>query len=282
MRIVALICFIVQHSYIAEADESLSQEQLLKLGDAALVSDDLSTAMGYYKRGIENIKDEDSISTPLSLYTNLATAYSSTGNEEEAKNMYRKAIIYHSKKIEDIEEQSARKEATDIAAQASFFLGMTLQELGSNQKAADAYAYANTLDPNHWSSLANLGSVLQDSLNMPGEAMAVYYKAYDILSQSEVEPTDPPEHPRSIRSQLQYRIGLAINFSREQKCVMRDDPDKEVPCSELAASAFNTAVQLDPNNEDAKHMLASVTTDATMRRASNTYVTDLFERYAEK
>jgi len=281
MRILALLYFVFQLSFFAKADDSLSQEQLLKLGDTALASDDLATAIGYYERGINTIKNDESISTSLSLYTNLATAHSSTGNEENAANMYRTAIKYYLKKSDEIVEQSARKEATDIAAQASFFLGMTLQELEQNQKAADAYAFANTLDPNHWSSLANLGSVLQDHLNQPAEAMTVYYKAYDILSLSEVEPTDPPENPKQILSQLQYRIGLAINFAEEQKCVMREDPDNEVPCSEMAANAFNTAVTLDPNNEEAKHMLASVTTDATMSRASNTYVTELFERYAE-
>ena len=116
----------------------------------------------------------------------------------------------------------------------------------------------------------------------PAEALAVYNKAYDILTQREVEPTDPPEDPTFVLSQLQYRIGLAITYSENQKCVMHDDPSKEVPCSEMAASAFNYAIEMDPSNEAAKHMLASVTADATMRRASNTYVTQLFEDYAEK
>jgi len=281
MRHLVLPCFIFLLSFFAKADEGPSKEQLLKLGDEALASDDLSTAIGYYTKGIEATKGGESITTLLSLYTNLATAHSSKGDEEEASIMYKKAILYHSEKIDEITDLTAQKEATDITAQASFFLGMTLQDLGHNQKAADAYAYSNTLDPNHWSSLANLGSVLQDHLNQPAEAMTVYYKAYDILSQSKVEPTDPPENTRQILSQLQYRIGLAINFAEEQKCAMREDPNNEVPCSEMAANAFNTAITLDPDNEDAKHMLASVTTDATMRRASNTYVTELFERYAE-
>jgi predicted TPR repeat methyltransferase len=58
-------------------------------------------------------------------------------------------------------------------------------------------------------------------------------------------------------------------------------PAQEVDCQELAANAFSTAVDMDSNNEGAKHMLASVTADATMKRASNSYVEELFEGYAE-
>jgi predicted TPR repeat methyltransferase len=119
-------------------------------------------------------------------------------------------------------------------------------------------------------------------LKEPAEALLVYNQAYGILTQTEVEPTDPPVAPKLVLSQLQHRIGLAISYSENQKCVMQDDSSKEVPCTEMAASAFNTAIELDPTNEAAKHMLASVTADATFTRASNTYVTQLFEDYAEK
>lgn len=174
-----------------------------------------------------------------------------------------------------------KKSASDLTAQAAFFLGMTHGELGNHKKSADSYAFAASLDPYHWAALANLGSVLQDHLEVPAEALTVYNKAFDILTQTEVQPTDPPEDPKYVMSQLQHRIGLAITFAEKQKCVMHDDPSKEVPCSEMAASAFNYAIELDPSNENAKHMLASVTADATMRKASNTYVTQLFEDYAE-
>lgn len=260
-----------------------SLEDLLELGDNNLATDDANSAIEYYKKGIGKINElEDSLITIVSLYTNLGTAYSSTGQEREAMKNYRQAILSYNKNIDDIVEQSFKKEVSDLAAQASFFLGMTFQELDMIEKAADAYAYANTLDKNHWASLANLGSVLQDHLKQPAEALAVYNKAYDILTQKDIEPTDPPEHPKYVLSQLQYRIGLAITYADKQKCALHNNPSKEVPCSEMAANAFNYAIELDPRNENAKHMLASVTADATMRRASNTYVTQLFEDYAGK
>ena len=260
-----------------------SIEGLLELGDNSLAQEDPQAPIKYYSQGIKVInEEEDSLITVLSLYTNLGTAYSSVGNEKKAMNTYREGILLYSRNIDDIVEESYKKDLSDLAAQASFFLGMTFQELEMFSKAADAYAYANSLDENHWASLANLGSVLQDHLKQPGEALAVYNKAYDILTQKNIQPTDPPDEPRFVLSQLQYRIGLAITYADKQKCALHDNPSKEVPCSEMAANAFNYAIELDPSNENAKHMLASVTADATMSRASNTYVTQLFEDYAGK
>ena len=138
------------------------------------------------------------------------------------------------------------------------------------------------LDPNHWASLGNLGAVLHDDLRKPAEALVAYNKAYDILTGNDVDPTDPPEDPNQVLSTLQYRIGLSITYDPKRKCAMQDNPEKEVPCAEVAANAFSLALQFDPENESAQHMLATVTADATMERASNKYVTQLFEDYAEK
>ena len=281
MLLLRLICFVTAIISVISGRFS-TPEDFLDLGDNALSSDDVTTAINFYLRGIEGLDDDESILTVLSLYTNLGTSYSSLGEEVKAIEMYRDGILYYSDAIEEIVDKTMLKSASDLAAQTSFFLGLSHQEIGNSQKAADAYSYANTLDPFHWASLANLGSVLHDNLKEPAEALVVYNKAFHILTQTEVEPTDVPENPKHILSQLQYRIGLCITFSENQKCVMQDDPTKELPCSELAANAFNQAIQLDPDNETAKHMLATVTADASMSRASNAYVTQLFEDYAEE
>jgi tetratricopeptide (TPR) repeat protein len=305
--------------YAMNLEHDMTPEEILELGDTTLASNEPLEAIKIYEQGISSIDEKsESLLTSLSLYTNLGTAYSSTGNERKAVEMYRDAILLFSNHIEDVVDESTKKAATDITAQAAFFLGMTHEELENYRKAADSYAFAASLDPYHWAgkwlrlvvvrgsylatieqycqtkliqsnqtiyclvALANMGAVLQDHLKEPAEALLVYNQAYDILTQTQVEPTDPPSEPKLVLSQLQYRIGLAITYSEKQKCVLKDDPTKEVPCSEMAASAFNYAIQLDPSNENAKHMLAAVTADATMRRASNDYVTQLFEDYAEK
>lgn len=261
--------------------EDMSQEKVLEMGDGYLSSDDPMTAIKYYEKGVARIDaEEDSIITALSLHTNMGTAYSAIGDEIKAVEMYRNAILFYQAQIDEIVDESMKKSASDLAAQVAFFLGMTQDELGNHRKSADAYAYAASLDPYHWAALANLGSMLQDHLQEPAEAIIVYNKAYDILTQTDVEPTDPPEDPKLVLSQLQYRIGISITYAKKQKCVMQDDPSREIPCTEMAANAFNYALRLDPDNEGAKHMLASVTADATMKRASNEYVKELFEDYA--
>ena len=260
----------------------LSSEALLSLGDQYLSEDDTGKAIAYYKQGVLLLTEDNSIITALSLQTNLGTALSSIGQEEEAAESYRNAIQTFTEGIEDIVNSVVKSDAVGIAAQASFFLGMVYQDLNQPHKAADAYAYANTLDPYHWASLANLGAVLHDELRKHDEALLAYNKAYEILTQTKVEPTDAPAEPRYILSQLQYRIGLCISNDPNRKCAMLDDPTREVSCTEMAANAFSLATQYDPDNESANHMLATVTADATMKRASNTYVKSLFDDYAHK
>ena len=67
-----------------------------------------------------------------------------------------------------------------------------------------------------------------------------------------------------------------------RKCALQDDPTKSVPCEEMAKHALSLAIQYDSSNEKAKHMLASLTADGTMSRATNEYVTELFNGYAKK
>ena len=277
--------FLVTLILIARAavnDGGSTTESLLELGDQSLSQGDYTGAIEYYEKGVALVSEDDSLITAISLSTNLATALSSVGKEEAAAESYRRAVLQYTKGIDEIVDKDTKKDVTDIAAQASFFLGMVYQDLNQAQMAAESYAFANSLDPFHWASLANLGAVLHDELKQHDDALLAYNKAFEILTQTEVEPTDAPEEPRYILSQLQYRIGLAITHDPNRKCAMMDDPTKEVSCTEMAANAFSLATTYDPSNESAKHMLATVTADATMKRASNVYVKSLFDDYAHK
>jgi predicted TPR repeat methyltransferase len=237
----------------------------------------------------------------LRLYTNLGTALSvlegsdsesNLLNQEAAVAAYQKGVqIYEAYRV------AASTEVSKVAAQAAFYLGMTAQDLPyshSPQQAVDAYQLALSIDPLHWSAYANLGAVYHDKLRLHDKAVAAYQKAYVLLTDPD-EPTDPPPDPRPILSQLQYRIGLCLaddlptenvgsSHSPSQhggrKCALTDDPTRAVSCRELAAHAFALAAELDEDNEAAKHMLATLTADITVTRASNTYVTSLFDDYA--
>jgi tetratricopeptide (TPR) repeat protein len=283
MKLINLITLVSSiYRVFGNVNENASIEDLLEMGDINVGKDDPQSAIEYYEKGIEKMNENDSLLTALSLYTNLGKTYVSVENKPKAVIMYRKAIMLHSKNIDKIVAKSFKKEATDLAAQASFFLGTVLEGFEMFDEASDAYFYANSLDKNHWASLANRGSILLNHLKKTAEALGAYYNAFDILAHKDGKATDAPENLEEVLSQLQYKIGSAIIFSGTKTCTTLKDATKEIPCSDIAADAFNYAIELDPNNEQAKHMVASVTGDETMERASITYVTKLFEEYAGK
>lgn len=263
--------------------EELASDDYLSLADEALSTGSNEGAIDLYKKGISALRDADSVLTILSLETNLASALSAVGNNAESIEHYRVAILTYKHRISGIDDKQTAVYATEITSTASFYMGMVYQDIGEPQKAVDAYGYAFVLDSKHWASLANLGSVLQDQLKLYDDALEAYNKAYELLTQTGYVPTDPPAEPKLILSQLQYRIGLCLSHNLDRKCALSDDPDlKPVSCKEMATHAFALAVQYDDQNESAKHMLATITADATMKRASNTYVKNLFDDYAQK
>jgi predicted TPR repeat methyltransferase len=258
-----------------------SIEQLLTQGDGALVEGDYSGAVKIYEKGIEQFLEsgDASLSTELSLYTNLATALSSLGRDAEAAQEYQRALTSYTENIEEIVDAYTKDEVTSIAAQSAFFLGQVYQDLDQARDAVDAYTLARSLDPLYWSAVANLGAVLQDAMNDHEGALKAYNMAYAILT-GEEEPTDAPGEPRYMLGQLQYRIGLCIIHDINRKCARVDDPEKTVDCTEFAAHAFSLAVEYDDSNEAAKHMLATVTADGSMKAASTSYIKTLFDDYA--
>ena len=233
----------------AQADAYLAQ------GDEALSQGIFDAAIAHYQDGAKLISDEDSLETVLSLYTNLGTALSSIGRDEEAVKQYEKAVLVYKEKSDDVTEASHQEDIKAITSQAAFFLGMVYQDLDQPRDAADAYQFASSLDPLHWASFANLGSVLHDSLSMHRQAVEAYNSAYALITEKYSECTDPPDDPRSVLSQLQYRIGLCITHDPNQRCAVVDNPDKEMSCNELAANAFSMAIEFDETNESARHML---------------------------
>lgn len=276
--LVVLLCLWSQITF----SKGIPPGGFLSLGDDALSQNLNEKAIELYKQGIEKLDEDESLIIELSLFTNMGSALSAIGKNEEAAEAYQKALVAYTVGIEDVVDENFKKEATVIAAQSSFYLGMVYQDLGTFLDAIDAYAQAESLDPYHWGAAANLAGILHDNLSKHKEALIEYNRAYEILTQKEVEPTDSPPEPRYVLSQLKYRIGLCISHDLDAKCAMEDAPDKEIPCKELAAQAFAAAVEFDPENQSARHMLATITADATMRRASNTYVKSLFDDYAQK
>mmetsp|Transcript_6576 Transcript_6576/g.13975 ORF Transcript_6576/g.13975 Transcript_6576/m.13975 type:complete len:503 (+) Transcript_6576:131-1639(+) len=259
-----------------------SPEDFLILGNKELSMDANANAIEFYENGIAafNRGASASIITLISLETNLATAYSTIGGEDEKSfTHYERAISAYDTNQDKMEDKNTAAEAKSIVSQSAFFYAMELQERDAS-KAIKMYERAVILDPNLWAAWANLGSVFQDHIKNLDEALQAYNMAYELLTEHD-NPTDPPSEPRFILSQLQYRIGLCLIHDPERNCATTTDPQTPVSCKEMATHAFAIAVQYDSENVLAKHFLATVTADATMKRAENSYVKQLFDDYAQ-
>jgi predicted TPR repeat methyltransferase len=265
------------------ATAEFSVDNFLSLGDEALQDDELEKALRLYEQGISKVKSTSHLPTVISLYTNFATTLSAIGRNLDAADHYEMALLIYADRSQELQnDDTSTDDAKRIAAASSFYLGMVYQDIGQVQNAIKAYSYSHNLDPLHWASLANLGSIYYDSMKNYEAALLAFNAALSLLSSSDLEPTDPPAEPRFILSQIQYRIGLCLSHDIHRKCFLDNDPDKKViACSELAANAFLLAIEYDPeNSQAAKHMLATITADATLKRASNEYVKSLFDDYA--
>jgi len=313
---------------------------LLIKGDAVLSENKIDKAIEYYQKGIKLLpvqwSSEDGLDEPtsdvkvlpselkviVSIHTNYATALSfREGSTIDVAKAYRIACLCYRKwkkslDISDDNDDKILKEIDDIITQAYFYLGMTYQDLSTSseqanqqeeylQQAARCYAAATKLDPHHWSSYANMGTVLADvgsiSLKLYEDGIMSYQKAISILTVGDKGnngkgPTDPPENVREVVAELEYRVGLCLVpfLFNDSSTDDMDDYNKRIctlhinskptkrSCLELAAYQFSTALQYDPKHEGANNLLTMVTADASFGMSTDTgKVKNLFESYAD-
>lgn len=284
-------------------------DTFLEFGDMSLMNNDASQAVQFYQQGVDIVEQKNknnyydySLAVAISLYTNLGSAYSALENEsnrlEKAATSYQNALLLYRQRISYITDSIMIEDSTLIASEASFYLGMAYQDLRQFEFAIAAYQYANELDPYHWKSIANIGSIRHDNQADYSGALDAYNTAYNMLVNKFIahQITDPPLEPRFLLSQLQYRIGLCWsqlvhdpmkckNIHNDGTIAVNDKDDTTsvvggVNCKEMATHAYAVAVEYNPDNTSAQHMLASITADATIERAANEYVKSLFDEYA--
>jgi predicted TPR repeat methyltransferase len=268
----------------ADQTQNESPEHFLEQGDSLLMKDALEEAISVYEKGIALLAPNDPLLVAMSLYTNLGTAQYAFGRLEDALLSYQTSLLEYNTNKKDNTDEQIKADLDAVAASAAFYLGMVYQDQQAAQDAIDAYLFAIQLDPLYWSAYANLGSVYQDLLVQHEKALQAYNHAFNLLfNVDKIQPTDAPTEPRFILSQLQYRIGICIQHYIEsgRSCAVEDEPTKAIDCKELATNAFSLSIEYDASNEAAKHMLATLTADAGMKRASNTYVKSLFDDYAK-
>ena len=171
----AIILLIVLSCWIQGCRGQHTAEEYLVLGNSALSQDDYAKATGLYEHGIIAFEMEEtgwtelssatSLSTIVSLETNLATAYSAIeGKHSKVLEHYERAIQAYLDRSKDGKDstndhdEKAMKDVESIVSQTAFFYGMELQETDA-PKAIELYGQAVVLDPELWAAWANLGEL---------------------------------------------------------------------------------------------------------------------------
>jgi len=125
------------------------------------------------------------------IHTNLATALSMVGENEEAINHLQLAIS-----------------ADASNADAHYYLGTIHQDAKNHDEAHLCYKRAISVDPLNWEAYANLGAAYHDLGNFP-KAVDAFGEAVKLL-EGEIEPTNPPDDINAVLSDVHFRIGSSI------------------------------------------------------------------------
>jgi predicted TPR repeat methyltransferase len=163
-------------------------------------------------------------------------------------------------------------------------LGNVFKEMGQYEQACDAYRTVLALDPNHADALNNLGIVLKRQGKLD-ESIAAYRRAI------EARP-DHGEAHHNLGNALRAagRIEEAVEAYSRAAALRPGDPIvyRNLGCALYRAGRDDRAVQvieewlsLEPDNPFAKHLLAAFSGRDVPQRASDDYIRQLFEGFAE-
>ena len=195
-------------------------------------------------------------------------------------------VLYYQRDQTDaaIESISKAIEASPEYMDAHNNLGNIYMEKGRIKEAEVQYRRTVELAPTHVGALNNLGTVLR-ALKQFDEAESILRGALEnypdffplhynlgTLLYNKGQDEDAVEHffkavildPEEARSRV--RLGLAL-----MSLGRRDE----------AVKVYRDWLESDPDNPEAKHLLAACSGDAVPGRASDAYVKNLFDRFAD-
>jgi predicted TPR repeat methyltransferase len=172
-----------------------------------------------------------------------------------------------------------------------------LNDLGRRAAALSAYREAIELNPLHSDASFNLGVLLQDAKDLDG-ATAEYQRALAIDPQHhEARSNLASVHPARGRyadaaaGYLAARDGgtldgnalVSLNYALGSVLQRLNDADGVCgpSCADLAVDAFRRVLAADPNHALASHALAAQAGDPATTAAPREYVSALFDSYAD-
>jgi predicted TPR repeat methyltransferase len=231
----------------------------------------------------------------------MALVFQQRGQLEDAAQVYRKVLevapdhpdIVHFYGV--LLHQLGRSEEGIAAIERSLTLepdraecynnlGIILRAVERYEEAASAYAKATELDPLHANAYNNLG-VLRRFTGKPDEAEAAYRKAI------ELKPTYAEAYHNLgvlLTGQKRHREAILCYFTVLSLEPERTDDRRllaiaycEIGQRDKAIEIFEKWIKDDPENPVANHMLAAVTGRNVPARASDVYVEQSFDGFAE-
>lgn len=201
------------------------------------------------------------------MHYNLGLALKAQGNLDKAAESYRMAL-------------SIRPDY----AEAHYNLGNVFLEQGRLDVAAACYRKAIACKPDYAKAHCNLGNVLQEQGD-PDEAVASYRHAISyqpdyaeayfnlgivLKDQGKIDAAIA-----SYRMAIMHEPGWADAYYNQGNALQLQGKLDE------AIASYRRTLELDPENESAEHLIASLTDGAT-ERAPSQYVEKLFDGYADK
>lgn len=228
--------------------------------------------------------------------TNLASVLVDLGKEQEAEELYLAVL-------------SVEPEQLDAAYNLALMLQDRRDEPDSIRRACALYTQVVKNDPTRWDAWANLAAAASESTGLdPLLPPHAYQRAIVEMERAhEASPgSEPPPHEVEILSKLYYGYGIQLGqlsatqcqeFAEDKQSLLigvgadgrADDGSKITDnsvCQENAQNALRTAMDLDPNNAQAEHMLASMTAassgdGSSVSKASAGYVKALFDDFSD-
>jgi predicted TPR repeat methyltransferase len=201
-------------------------------------------------------------------HSNLGLTLQELGRLEDAEASYSKAIAINPN-----------------YAEAHGNLGITLQELGRLEDAEASYSKAIAINPNYAEAHNNLGNTLKE-LGRVEEAAASYSKAI-VIKPNYAEAHSNlgialQELGRLEDAEASYSKAIAINPNYAEAQNNLGNTLKELGRVEEAAASYSKAMAIKPElTEKLSHLISSIS-GLNPIRATDAYVSSLFDGYANK
>ena len=236
--------------------------------------------------------------TRLDCMTNLASTLVDLGNDQAAEELYRAVLAVE-----------------PGHADAAYNLALMLQDRRHDENAiAEAvhfYKRVVTSDPSRWDAWGNLAAAAYELKREPLVSIRAYQRAIvQLEGEHENSQTEADPDEIEVLSKLYYGLGMGLNELSDAQCAqlaagknslligvnedgVADDGSPittaEV-CKENAQNALRSAVDIDPDNAQAEHMLAAMSADgdgagdgagSRLGRASPAFVKALFDDFSD-